>query len=179
MAPHTDHPPEPPPTSSRRARGRLSVKFVLNAALVLLVAYTAGYYNVVHLKLSFPRWAPSRHKHVICRPPLPPLKNQVFDPGEYPLRQASEEFDASMKVFATQKGVDSVTVAIVTPQGSIFSKGYGARRANETGSRRGKVDENTIYRLASVSKLITVLELWILKERGALKWYVTSLRLPY
>jgi len=82
-----------------------------------------------------------------------------------------------MKKFASLDGVDSVTVAIVTPDGPVFSKGYGVRRANETGIQREKVDEDTIYRLASVSKMFTVLELWILEEQGALKWYVTSLRL--
>ena len=178
MAPHPDNLLEPPTTSSRQAQRTLTVKLVMKVALLLIIAYAAGYYNVVPLGLSLPRWVTGRRHHVLCRPPLPPLKPQALDPGNSNIiKQASCKFDKYMKKFASLDGVDSVTVAIVTPDGPVFSKGYGVRRANETGVQREKVDEDTIYRLASVSKMFTVLELWILEEQGALKWYVTSLRL--
>ena len=177
MAPHPDNLLEPPTTSSRQAQRTLTVKLVMKVALLLIIAYAAGYYNVVPLGLSLPRWVTGRHKHVLCRPPLPPLKPQALGPNHCRIQHASSKFNKYMKKFASRDGVDSVTVAIVTSNSSVFSKGYGVRRANETGVQRGKVDVDTIYRLASVSKMFTVLELWILEERGALKWYVTSLRL--
>ena len=140
--------------------------------------YIAGYYNALSC-FPLPSWLPSPFpcqtpKLPICRPPLPVFKTlgQVHpNPHSDPhIRRAAAKLDAWLKKLVSNAYVDSVSVAVVTPDGPVFSKGYGARRANETGPGRGEVDENTIYRIASVSKLFTALELWILKERGCVKW---------
>ncbi|KAG8904117.1 hypothetical protein FRC01_008863, partial [Tulasnella sp. 417] len=48
---------------------------------------------------------------------------------------------------------------------------YGVLRANETDPRkRGKPDEDSLYRIASISKMFNVYEMMILKERGLLNW---------
>jgi hypothetical protein len=175
MAPQTRKLPEHSTTNAHRPQRSLPIKFIAKAALALFIAYAAGYYNIVRLNPPWPRPITDGNRHVICRPPLPPLKTSALDLNDYHIRRASYELDQSLRKLASLDGLDSITVAVVTPDGPVFSKGYGVRRANETVAQRGQVDEDTIYRLASVSKMFTVLELWILKERGALEWYVAYL----
>lgn len=65
--------------------------------------------------------------------------------------------------------VDSVVAAVVTPDGSIYEGTYGLLRANETDpARQGTVDRNSVYRIASVTKVFTAWESWILRDRGVL-----------
>lgn len=72
---------------------------------------------------------------------------------------------------ASQADIDSISVALVTPAGTLWQGGYGVLRANETGdAEKGTVDGDSIYRIASISKAFTVLETLILRERGALSW---------
>ncbi|KAJ7246323.1 beta-lactamase/transpeptidase-like protein [Mycena haematopus] len=67
--------------------------------------------------------------------------------------------------------IDSLSIAVVTPNGPIFEHGYGVLRANETDpEKRGSVTRDSIYRIASITKMFAVLETLILRERGALNW---------
>ncbi|KAH9947539.1 beta-lactamase/transpeptidase-like protein [Amylocystis lapponica] len=60
-------------------------------------------------------------------------------------------------------------MAVVTSAGSLHEGFWGVRRANETDEKiRGMVDRHSIYRLASISKLFTSLETFILRDRGVL-----------
>ncbi|EGN94876.1 hypothetical protein SERLA73DRAFT_96244 [Serpula lacrymans var. lacrymans S7.3] len=62
-----------------------------------------------------------------------------------------------------------MSVAVVTSDGPIYDGFWGLLRANETEDENQRaVDRHTIYRLASISKLTTVLETYILRDRGAL-----------
>ncbi|KAF8878279.1 beta-lactamase/transpeptidase-like protein [Gymnopilus junonius] len=149
------------------------------------VVYVAGYHSLLS-HLRFPYWLPhlfpfipawllhSEPVHPICRPFFPPLAELSRGTNyteNYHIRRAARKLDAMLKELADIQWVDSLSVAVVTADGPVFSKGYGVRRANETDERlRGDVDENTVYRIASVSKLFTALELWILKEKGMIRW---------
>jgi hypothetical protein len=90
-----------------------------------------------------------------------------------PITKASEQLDKYLSKRASEDGVDALYVAVVTSEGVLFEGGYGSARANETSrADRGIVDKDTIFRIASVSKLFTTLETLILRERGALNWWV-------
>ncbi|KAG8960471.1 hypothetical protein FRC00_000266 [Tulasnella sp. 408] len=64
-----------------------------------------------------------------------------------------------------------MSVGIFTPSGPGFSKTYAVLCANKTDpSKRGKPDEDSLYRIASVSKMFNVYEMMALKEKGLLNW---------
>jgi len=114
---------------------------------------------------------PLSHKEYACRPPLPHLLDAPF-PTDPLLRRASRSLNSYLADRTSHDDIDSLVIAVVTPSGPVFQKGYGVLRANETDStKRGSVDENSIYRLASVTKIFTVLETLILRDRGVLNWY--------
>jgi hypothetical protein len=161
-------------TPSNRPRTLYSV--VSKSMITLFIAYV-GYCNIIYFDLPLRHyWNALRGSdHAICRPPLPAHMTVVPPPQDNTfIRRASHRLDARLKDLHSREDVDSVTVAVVTANGPIFSKGYGVLCGNET-EKRGPVNEDTIYRIASISKLFTVLELWILKEKGAIAWYVTYL----
>ena len=62
---------------------------------------------------------------------------------------------------------DSVTLSIFLPQGEpIVEIGFGKVRANESESR--VPDGDSIYRMASISKMFTTAEIMLLKQQGHL-----------
>ncbi|KAF4623002.1 hypothetical protein D9613_002177 [Agrocybe pediades] len=119
-----------------------------------------------------------------CRPPSINLfAAHPPRPNLDPVVKASNDLDKFLSQSVSKNDVDSLAVAIVTPAGPIFLKGYGVLRANETSSEPGnnadpenpdspapEVDGDTIYKLASISKMFTVLETLVLRERGVLNW---------
>lgn len=82
------------------------------------------------------------------------------------MRAALSTVSQMASAAASQPGIDSMVLAIVGPGGVLFEKGYGTLRANETNST--VPDRNSIYRIGSTSKMFTVLETLMLRERGAL-----------
>ena len=70
--------------------------------------------------------------------------------------------------------MDSLAVAVVTPAGPIYEAFRGPIRANESSwpGRGADVDGDSIFRIASVSKLFASLEALILRDRGALNLWV-------
>ncbi|KAF8973666.1 beta-lactamase/transpeptidase-like protein [Flammula alnicola] len=85
--------------------------------------------------------------------------------------KASKDLDKYLSSRASKSDIDSIAVAVVTPAGSIFEAGYGVLKANETDAEHAQpVDRDSIYRIASISKMFTVLETLILRERGVLNW---------
>lgn len=110
-----------------------------------------------------------------CAPPLP----QIFA-SEPPRRSspdllnASQSLDTFLKatINANGSGIDSLAVSVVTAGGSIFEGFYGVLKANETdeSKRGGTPDRNSIYRIASVSKMITTMETFILRDKGEISW---------
>lgn len=105
-----------------------------------------------------------------------PLPNHLFKekplcPSEGPLRKSSKKLDAFLSERASHPDIDSLSIAVVTPYGTIFERGYGVLKANETVSQK-PVSRNSIYRIASITKMFTVLETLILRERGVLNLWV-------
>ena len=110
-----------------------------------------------------------------CDPPLPDLFSTSPPPSSHPkLIVASNAFQKQLEERFAQGGIDSIVLAVVTSEGSIFESTLGVVRANETDEeKKGKVTRDTVYRLASVSKVFNVLETLILRQRGLLSWYVS------
>jgi CubicO group peptidase (beta-lactamase class C family) len=105
-----------------------------------------------------------------CAFPLPNLLSSgpPFEHGRNALSVASRSLDKYLRAKVRQRDIDSLSIAVVTPNGPIFQKGYGVLRANETDSKTP--DANSIYRIASISKMFTVLETLVLRDRGVLDW---------
>ena len=85
--------------------------------------------------------------------------------------KASKNLDKYLSKRASKPDIDSIAISIVTVNGPIFESGYGVLRANESNSEvTHPVDRDSIYRIASITKMFTVLETLILRERGSLNW---------
>ena len=85
--------------------------------------------------------------------------------------KASKKLDKYLSKRASKPDIDSIAISIVTVNGPIFESGYGVLRANESNSEvTHPVDRDSIYRIASITKMFTVLETLILRERGSLNW---------
>ncbi|TFK36950.1 beta-lactamase/transpeptidase-like protein [Crucibulum laeve] len=107
-----------------------------------------------------------------CRFPLPNLlASSPPHASDEEIVQASNALYDSLSKQTSQEDIDSLSIAVVTPTGSVFEYGFGVLRANETDvGKQGKIDKDSIYRIASISKMFTVLETLILRERGILSW---------
>lgn len=73
--------------------------------------------------------------------------------------------------------MDSLAIAVVTPGGAIFEKGYGVLKANDTAGKQYPVNKDSIYRIASVSKMFAIFEALLLREKGFLSLYVSHISL--
>lgn len=157
------------PTTRKASRVNLG----LLVFLCLCLSYLIGrQFYTVHFRLDVQRRSelPRSYK---CKPPLPKLL-QKHPPtlNEYPsLRWAAIKLDAQLAARTALPGTDSLVIAVVTPVGVLWSKGYGRRHANETGNTASP-DLDTSYRIASISKMFATLETLILRERGALNLFV-------
>ena len=78
----------------------------------------------------------------------------------------SPQIDALVQRTLTTFDVPGIAVAVVKDGKVVHSKGYGVRslKTNE------KVDENTLFGIASNSKAFTAAALGILMDEGKLKW---------
>ncbi len=81
--------------------------------------------------------------------------------GSYDLSKMDKYFKKSMK----QWKIPGMAIAIVKNDSVIFSKGYGLRDIN----KRAKVDENTLFAIASNTKAFTATAIGILVDEGKLK----------
>jgi CubicO group peptidase (beta-lactamase class C family) len=77
-----------------------------------------------------------------------------------------EEFDGYIEKARVEKKVPGIAVAIVKNDQILFAKGYGVQR----NGRPEKIDEHTIFQLASISKAFTSAGLGIEVDRNHLKW---------
>ncbi|KZV89519.1 beta-lactamase/transpeptidase-like protein [Exidia glandulosa HHB12029] len=84
------------------------------------------------------------------------------------VKSAISSADAYLRALAQTDEVDSVVAAIVTPDGSIYEGTYGSLRANDSALVGLTVDRDSIYRIASVTKVFTAWESFILRDRGVL-----------
>lgn len=87
------------------------------------------------------------------------------------LLKASKNLDRYLSKRVSKPDIDSIAISVVTINGPVFESGYGVLRANESNSEvTYPVDRDSIYRIASITKMFTVLETLILRERGSLNW---------
>ena len=165
-----DPPSNSGPGKASHHLSSLSMRLAKGLTLICLTVATIHYFAPAATPFPsvnlFP-WDP---------PTCPAPKPNIF--GYHPPRPSNEliikagkGLDDWLAKTVTQRDIDSLVVAVVTPAGPIFEKGYGVLKANET-EKEGQlpVDRNSIYRIASVSKMFTVLETLILRARGALNW---------
>jgi CubicO group peptidase (beta-lactamase class C family) len=118
------------------------------------------------VNLNFFPWDP---------PTCPAPKPNIFGyhpprPSHVDITKATKSLDDWLAKTVAQNPIDSLSIAVVTAAGPLFEKGYGVLRANESVEEQIPVDRDSIYRIASVSKMFTVLETLILRERGFLNW---------
>src|SRR5262245_21387018 len=76
------------------------------------------------------------------------------------------QFEAVVNEAMARTGVPGVAIAIVYRDQVVFAKGFGVRRAGE----EGKVDADTVFQVASVSKPVTTTALAVLVGEGKLRW---------
>ncbi|HEX9960606.1 MAG TPA: serine hydrolase [Pyrinomonadaceae bacterium] len=76
------------------------------------------------------------------------------------------EIDAYAQKVQTDWNVPGLAVGIVKDDKVIFAKGYGVRALGKA----ERVDENTLFAIASNSKAFTTASLAILVDEGKLKW---------
>ncbi|MDB5222645.1 MAG: serine hydrolase, partial [Chitinophagaceae bacterium] len=78
----------------------------------------------------------------------------------------SSQIDSLAELTLKTFNVPGIAVAVVKDGKVIHAKGYGVRSLNTM----QKVDENTLFGIASNSKAFTVAALGILVDEGKLKW---------
>ena len=78
----------------------------------------------------------------------------------------SKEIDALVEKVLTTFDVPGIAVAVVKEGKIIHSKGYGVRSLKT----KEKVDENTLFGIASNSKAFTAAALAMLIDEGKMKW---------
>ncbi|KAI5116363.1 hypothetical protein M0805_001373 [Coniferiporia weirii] len=136
--------------------------------LAVLIA-ALGVASFVYTKFSFhiPHQS-TREDELRCRTPLPQFLAKHHPSADHPvLREAARNFDRDLEDWFNKSDVDSIAIAVVSSGGSVYEGFRGALRANETDeTERGTVDRDSIYRLASISKLFTSLETLILRDKG-------------
>jgi hypothetical protein len=116
-----------------------------------------------------------------CRPPLPNLfADNPIQADQPEIKTTLQRVDAFVRKSFGASQIDGLAVGIVTSKGAIYEIGMGPLKANETDpQKRGTIDRNSIFRLASGSKLFVALEALILREKGALQWFATFLKQFY
>ncbi|KAK7064062.1 beta-lactamase domain-containing protein [Favolaschia claudopus] len=159
----------------RRRRVCLPVTLVaLGVVWAILYAFNLRlefHVNVAVRDKSRPKAALLREK-LTCRAPLPQLLASNPPGSDAPeLKAAAADLHSFLSLRTSAPDIDSLSIAVVTPAGPIFEHGYGVLRANESAlESRGSVTRDSIYRIASITKMFAVLETLILRERGVLSW---------
>lgn len=77
-----------------------------------------------------------------------------------------EHYESYFKTHMAANGIPGAAVAIVKDDSVVFMKGFGYRELG----RSGKVDEETLFRIGSLSKGFAGVLTGILVQEGALKW---------
>ena len=145
--------------------------FVLGAFAT--ISYLAGYYQFLNSAACSPKEEKESRRPGVFRPELPslPLEPVTSDPD---IQSAARRLDSRLQDLYKGGSIDSLSIGIVGENGLLLTRGYGFVNAKKKDTAQcRKVDENTIYRIASLTKVFTALKLWMLKERGAISWQVS------
>ncbi|KAJ7188877.1 beta-lactamase/transpeptidase-like protein [Mycena filopes] len=142
---------------------------------VALASYYSGHWNL-------PDSLPTSFRQILgnildypekfnCRPFLPTLPVGIapIPPDHRGIAAASRELGKFLVDRFAHGDIDSLSVAVVSADRVLFEGNYGVIRGNESDSSPPTTSDS-VYRLASVSKLFVVLEGHILAEKGALSW---------
>ena len=144
---------------------------LLNVAVLAALLWQCTGHLVIPLGFLVHPSSTSSSPHPVyseCHAPLPPFLATKPPSGAEPsLRKAFHQLDSILQRDFQNGGIDSLSVAVVASNGSLYEGFWGKRRANESDDTT--VDRNSIYRLASISKLFTALETLILRDRGVLQ----------
>ena len=147
-------------------------------SLAFLAACSAGWAaDALPMKRS-PTFVPIRRAEANqttstgCVPPPIPIKFlggvAANDTG---FVEAGKALQSLLTSYGSEQGVDSLAIAVVTPSDVVFQNFAGTLRANETAL--GGPDADSLYRIASISKMFAALEMMILRSRGQLNLYAT------
>ncbi|MDQ2718549.1 MAG: serine hydrolase [Bacteroidota bacterium] len=90
----------------------------------------------------------------------------VFNVSLFAQPLTSTQIDSVVEKTLTTFDVPGIAVAVVKDGKIIHEKGYGVRSLNT----KQKVDEHTLFGIASNSKAFTVASLGILVDQGKIKW---------
>ena len=91
---------------------------------------------------------------------------KTADSTDVRLKKLVEQFDAFVEEALIEGKIPGAAVAIVSQNKIVYLKGYGVR---ETG-RPERIDEDTVFRLASLSKGFAPVLTGLLIEDGVLDW---------
>ncbi|KZV99272.1 beta-lactamase/transpeptidase-like protein, partial [Exidia glandulosa HHB12029] len=164
----SDSPPAFPTFSPRRRFASMAFKFGQ-----LVVVACAALFLSEHVVLAVPKRSapPPRWKRDTSTPTCFAPAAKLPPPKATDVKSAIAAAEEYLFELSQAPEVDSVVAAIVTPDGSIYEGTYGLLRANETDpALQGKVDRDSVYRIASVTKVFTAWEAYILRDRGVLGW---------
>ncbi len=145
------------------------------AVSILLGGHYSGYVRLPYLFDYHRAATPHDLEQWSCRPFLPNLFADTPPSLAHP--KVRKGVDAVESFFTTRfsKGdIDSLSVAVVTSNGPLYERNFGVIRGNESDTSP-PTTSHSMYRIASVSKLFTALEGFILEEKGLISWYVPSL----
>src|SRR5690348_8546993 len=99
--------------------------------------------------------------------PLPAIKKQYASRPPNPiLEKVIHEYEEKLSALVDKAQTPGLAVAIVHDSTIVFMKGYGVRAIGKPDS----VNENTVFRLASVSKCFAAFLTGILVEDKVLSW---------
>lgn len=94
-------------------------------------------------------------------PVAAPSQVQTGAPAGFPA-----ELDRYISAVVADWKIPGVAIAIVRNDSTLVAKGYGVRELGKP----GRVDENTVFDIASLSKAFTATAAAILVDRGKLRW---------
>ncbi|KAJ7751289.1 beta-lactamase/transpeptidase-like protein [Mycena maculata] len=163
---------------SRPRRGSRSTILIACSGLAIALVVSSVALNFLNVRIEVNIVGTDRmnpkiaQEKLTCRAPLPTLlASHPPGPDAPGIKAASTSLDEFLSIRTAESDIDSLSIAVVTPDGPIFQRGYGVLRANESDAQnRGAITRDSIYRIASITKMFTVLDTLILRERGVLNW---------
>lgn len=170
--------PQPPPKTHSLFKWIVLLTLVFTLTTFLNAPGFVSNVSLFTNKFTTSVWEVKFGSGVTCHAPAPNLF--AYHPPRLSnerIVKASKDLDKYLSDRASKSDIDSISVSVVTAAGPIFEGGYGTLKANETDTNPDDVrpvDRDSIYRIASISKMFTVLETLILRERGVLNWWVIS-----
>ena len=106
-----------------------------------------------------------------CYPPLDSRLLQQHDINSTIFSSTNTWMDTYLSSFINPTpngtGTDSIAAALVLPGGTVYTNGFGTLKANDSSSG-GNVTADTLYRMASVTKVMTALEAFVLDQKNRL-----------